>query len=236
MEVIDALTFLGETHYWKQSAEDLIERMDKNDVDMAVATPPPPGPDYTEANKRVHEAVKRHPDRIIGFFRVNPHYKEKALKDAELAIKDWGFKGFKLDPTNEGFGLYPRAVEGVMELARALKVPVYFHTGDSMFCPPERVGEIAKLYPKVTVMMHASRATAMIAMSQQNIVLATGPMGGPRLLDTAQESFDINRLVFSTRAPIGFPELELKIMELSTLSVDNKRLVMGENIKRILGI
>lgn len=232
MGIIDALTFLGETIYWKQSAEDLIKRMDKNGIDMAVATPPPPGPDYTEANRRVYEAVKRYPDRIIGFFRVNPHYGEKVLKEAEVAVKDWGFKGFKLDPTNEAYGVTSRVVEDVMELARELKVPVYFHTGDSIFCPPEGVGEVARLYPKVTVMMHSSGIRAAIA--QQNIVLATGPLGGPRLLDTISERFDPRRVVFSTRVPIGFPELELRIVELSTLSGENKCLIMGENIKRIL--
>ena len=45
MIVIDALTFLSETLYWKQSAEGLVKRMDKNGIDAAVATPPPPGPD-----------------------------------------------------------------------------------------------------------------------------------------------------------------------------------------------
>ncbi len=232
--VIDALAFLGETLYWKQSAEDLVKRMNKNGIDAAVATPPPPGPDYTEANRRVQEAVERHPDRIIGFFRVNPHYGEKAQEEMEAAVKDWGFKGFKLDPTNEAFGLYPRAVESVMELARALKVPVYFHTGDSIFCPPEAVGQIAKLYPKVTVMMHGSGSAAMMTQYHENIVLATGPLGGTRFLETALERLDPKRVVFTTRSPIGFPELELRIMELSTISEEHRRLIMGENIKRIL--
>ncbi|MCW4050139.1 MAG: amidohydrolase family protein [Candidatus Bathyarchaeota archaeon] len=236
MEVIDALTFLGETIYWKQPAEELIKRMDKNKIDMAIATPPPPGPDYSEANRRVYEAVKKYPDRIIGFFRVNPHYKEKALAEAETAVKDWGFKGFKMDPTNEAFGLTPRTAEDVMELARKLKVPVYFHTGDSIFCPPVRVEQIARLYPKVTVMMHASTETAVMAMRQMNIVLATGPLGRPMPLDAASERFDTKRLVFSTRAPIGFPELELRIVELSTLDEDTKHRIMSENIKRILKI
>ena len=234
--VIDALAFLGETLYWKQSAEDLVKRMNKNGIDAAVATPPPPGPDYTEATRRVQEAVERHPDRIIGFFRVNPHYGEKALNEAETAVKDWGFKGFKLDPTNEAFGLYPRAVEGVMELARALKVPVYFHTGDSIFCPPEAVGQIAKLYPKVSVMMHGSGSAAMMAQYHENIILATGPLGGTRLLETALERLNPKRVVFTTRSPIGFPELELRIMELSTISKEHRRLIMGENIKRMLGL
>jgi predicted TIM-barrel fold metal-dependent hydrolase len=234
LEIIDSLTFLGETLYWNQSAEKLIKRMDKNKIDLAIATSPPPGPDYTEANRRVYEAVKKNPDRIIGFFRVNPHYKEKALADAETAVKEWGFKGFKMDPTNEAFSLTPSSAEGVLELARKLKVPVYFHTGDSIFCPPERVEHIAQLYPKVTLMMHASAQTAAMAMRQTNIVLATGPLGTPMLLDVASKRFDTKRLVFSTRAPIGFPELELRIVGLSTLDKDIKAQIMSENIKRIL--
>ena len=56
------------------------------------------------------------------------------------------------------------------------------------------------------------------------------------LLNAASERLDTRRLVFSTRAPIGFPELELKIMELSTLDEDIKHQIMSENIKRILKI
>jgi predicted TIM-barrel fold metal-dependent hydrolase len=236
MDVIDALAFLGETIYWKQTAGELIKRMDKNNIDRAIVTPPPPGPDYSEANRIVYEAVKRYPDRIIGFYRVNPHYKEKALSEAETAVNDWGFKGFKMDPTNEAFGLTPRSADEVMELARKLEVPVYFHTGDSIFCPPERVVQIAKMFPKVTVMMHASAVTAVMAMKQSNIVLATGPLGTPMLLNAASEMFDAKRLVFSTRTPIGFPELERRIMELSSLDEDIKHQILSENIKRILKI
>jgi len=236
MVVIDALTFLGDTLYWKMSADELVKRMDKNRIDVAIATPPPPGPDYTEANKLVYEATKRYSNRIVGFYRVNPHYGEKVLKEAETAVKEWGFKGFKLDPTNDAYGVTSQSVENVMELARALKVPVYFHTGDSIFCPPEGVGDIARLYPRVTVMMHASGEAFRVATTQPNVVLATGPLGGPRLLDSLPDRFDLRRVVFSTRMPIGFPELELRIVELSILSEDRKRLIMGENVKRILGL
>jgi predicted TIM-barrel fold metal-dependent hydrolase len=88
----------------------------------------------------------------------------------------------------------------------------------------------------VTVMMHGSGPAAMIAQSHENIVLATGPLGGPRFLETALERLDPRGIVFTTRSPIGFPELELRILELSTISEQHRRLIMGENIKRILGL
>jgi len=236
MEIIDALTFIGNTAYWKFSAEELIKRMDANNISRSITTPAPPGPDYREANMAVREAVKRYPDRLLGFYRVNPHYGDRILRDAETAIAEWGFKGMMLDPTNEAFGVTLRTVEGTMELARRLKIPVYYHTGDSIFCPPEQVGDIARLYPRVPIMMHASTAATREARRYDNIVLTTGPLGGPGLLDRAPDTIDLNRLVFSSLVPIGYPELELRCFEHSFLAKSDKQRILSQNIKGLLQI
>ena len=234
MEIIDALTFIGNTVYWRFSAEDLVKRMDANGISRAVTTPAPPGPNYSEPNLAVRDAVNKHPDRLIGFYRVNPHYGDPVLREAETAVLSWGFKGFMLDPTNDAYGIGMRIVEGTMELARRLKVPVYYHTGDSIFCPPESVGEIARLYPRVPVMMHISPAAVREARHYDNTVLTTGPIGGPGTLDRAPDTVDMKRFVFSSLVPIGHPELELRCFQHCVLPERDKQRVLSDNVNALL--
>lgn len=247
MVVIDAHAYVGESVYLKKkfSAEGLIKRMDTNGIDIAVVTAPPPGPDYQEANKRVYEATEKYPDRLRGFYKVNPWYREAELERAETAIKDWSFKGFKLDPKNESYGVSSPLVKPVMELAGKLGVPVFFHTGDSAFCPPEAVAFLAASFPKVTVMMsHAGSGVRLathprLAEDLKNIFFGTYPLRGghegvDRFLRGLPKTMDPKRVVFTTEVPFGYPELELKTIELTNIEEDIKKLVMGENIKKIL--
>lgn len=247
MVVIDGHAYVGESVYLKKkfTAEDLIKRMDANGIDAAVVTAPPPGPDYQEANKRVYEATKKYPDRLLGFYKVNPWYGEAELERAETAIKDWGFKGFKLDPKNESYGVGSPVVRPVMDLASKLGVPVFFHTGDSAFCPPEAIAFLAASFPKVTVMMsHTGLGVRLathprLAEDMKNIVFGTYPLRGGHngvsgFLRGLPRTLDPKRVVFTTEVPFGYPELELKTIELTKVEEGIKKLVMGENIKNIL--
>ncbi len=104
MKVIDALSYVGKSLYFKREfkVEDLIERMNSNGIEMAVITAPPPGPDYREANKIVYEAVKKYPERLMGFYKINPWFGKEELERAKYAVKEWNFKGLKLDPKDDG--------------------------------------------------------------------------------------------------------------------------------------
>jgi predicted TIM-barrel fold metal-dependent hydrolase len=247
MVVIDAHAYVGESVYLKKkfTAEDLTKRMDANGIDMAVVTAPPPGPDYQEANRRVYEATKKYPDRLLGFYKVNPWYGEAELERAETAIKEWGFKGFKLDPKNESYMVSSRIVRPVMELAGKLGVPVFFHTGDSSFCPPEAVAFLASSFQKVTVMMsHAGLGFRLathprLAEDLKSIVFGTyrlegGHNGVSWFLRELPRTLDPKRVVFTTEVPFGYPELELKTIELTKVDEEIKKLIMCENIKNIL--
>lgn len=248
MVVIDALTYVGESVYLKRrfTAEDLIEMMDTNGIDMAVVTAPPPGPDYQRANEGVYEAVRKYPDRLVGFYKINPWFKEAELERAERAVREWGFRGFKLDPKDDSFHVGTSIVKPVMELAEMLEVPIFFQTGDSSFCPPEAIAFMAPSFPKVTIIMSHTDLGVRLAtyprLSEdlKNIYFGTYPLrGGHKGIDRflrliTSRTIDPKRVVFTTEMPFGHPKFELKVIELSNLDEEAKKLIMGENIKRIL--
>jgi predicted TIM-barrel fold metal-dependent hydrolase len=254
--VIDAHAYLGESIYWKRKifeAKDLLDRMDANGIDMAVVTAPPPGPYYDEANRKVYEAVKEHPDRLIGMYRLNPWFREKELEKAKKSVIEWGFKAFKLDPQNDSYDVLSGMLDPVMELAEELEIPVYIRTTDSQFCPPESVVLRAISKPNVTVITRQTGVGRLLATrlwkkgitpmadKLENLVFGTHPLVGAhrgvnRFLKGLADVMDPRRVVFTTEVPFGYPELELKTIELTKIDENLRALIMEENIKRILRI
>ena len=63
-------------------AEELLRRMDRAGVDRAITwLQPPYRREVDPSNAYVHEAMRRHPDRIIGFGWADPSLGVAAAKD-----------------------------------------------------------------------------------------------------------------------------------------------------------
>ncbi|RLE54825.1 MAG: hypothetical protein DRJ30_04555 [Candidatus Methanomethylicota archaeon] len=245
--IIDAHTYIGESIYWRRkfTVEDLIERMDKNGIDAAMVVAPPPGPYYDDGNKMVFEAAEKYPDRIYGIYRLNPWFREEELEKAEKAVLNWGFKAFHLDPQNESYSISSSIVKPVIDLAEKLDVPIYIRSSQSQFCPPEGIVFLAYSNPNVKIITGRSTLATMlsafppISKHLRNLYFETYPLRGghngvDRSLKLFLETIDPSRLLFSSHTPFGHLELELKIIELTGVTEDYRRLMMGENVRRLL--
>ena len=128
MKVIDAHAHLGEFGGWANvsiTAEQMIADMDAFNIVKTVV--------FMIPNDIVREAVKRYPDRLIGFVWVNPYDGEKAIDEVKRAVNEWGFQGIKLHPLIHAFIPSDEVVLPIMELARDFKIPVLFHSGHPPF-------------------------------------------------------------------------------------------------------
>jgi len=128
---IDKLCEIGATR---------IASMDEAGLDMQVLSFSSPGvdefePDHNNAasfavelNNIIHDAVKRHPDRFLGFATIAPYNISSAVKELERAIKELGFVGW-LAHSNFGQGNYLDNQEywPLLEAAEALNIPIYLH-------------------------------------------------------------------------------------------------------------
>lgn len=256
MKIIDAQTYIGDSVYFKRrfTAEKLIERMDKNNIDKAVVTAPPPGPDYKRANRKVCEAVKKYPDRLIGFYHINPWYGEKEIERARRAVEKWGFRGFKLDPRNDSFYIIPmlryqKMIKPIMKMAEKLQVPVFIHLDETIdidFCTPEAIALLASSNPNVKIITRRTYVGVSLAsrfpISKKlgNLYFTTYPLiGGHKGVDILlKEMVKMNpkRIVFASEMPFGHPEFELRTIELTGLSEEVKNLILSKNIRRILEV
>jgi predicted TIM-barrel fold metal-dependent hydrolase len=234
MTIIDGHAFLGKTIYMEQSVETLIASMDRLGVEVSVVVAPPPGPFYAEVNAYVLEAVKKYPGRLAALFRANPHLEGEDERFRDALRK--GFSGLQLDPTNDGYGVGGKIMEPVVKVAEEEGVPVYIHSGDSIFCPPEAVAEYASRFKGVNFVTSQSRRAYRAVKDRSNVYLMTRPFPTLAFKRGYAGDMDLDRLIFASEAPLGNLELELKGVELSELVDEMRDKLLGRNLRRILHI
>jgi hypothetical protein len=158
------------------SADQLVAELDASGFDLAVAC----GWGWTdhalcvEQNDYLIEAVGRFPGRIVGFAAVQPAAGDKAVHEAERAVKA-GLKGIgELMPHGQGYRLDQSSgtpdgtplLAPLAELAVELGVPILTHTSEP----------VGHLYPgkgDVTVQTLVNLATAF-----PDLKLICGHWGG----------------------------------------------------------
>lgn len=233
--MIDGHAFLGKSIYIEQSSDDLISKMDRLGLEATVVIAPPPGPFYEDANNLIRERAMEFPDRLIPIFRANPHLEGESER-VRIALTDQDFRGIQLDPKNDGYGVGDKIMNPIIQIAKDLGVPVYIHSGDSIFCPIKAVADYASRFEKVNFITNFSKRAYKVAMNKRNLYLMTRPFPTLMFKRGNTVSLDIDRLIFTSDAPIGSLELELKRVELSGLGQEAKDKIFGGNLKRLIEI
>jgi uncharacterized protein len=126
--LIEKLLDLGKTR---------LESMDKAGIDVQAISLTSPGVEQfdiavgtsmaREANDILHEAVKKHPDRYIGFAALAPKDPEKAADELERCVTKLGFKGWKTHSNYGGEFIDDQKFWPILERAEKLGVPIYLH-------------------------------------------------------------------------------------------------------------
>ena len=111
MEIIDSHCHLGEEFDNKVSPEELLNEMDKNEIEKAIICPVDRfiAVYNKKGNDYIMERVKEFPDRFIGFATVNPWYGEKGVSELKRCL-DKGVKGLILHPFLQGYILNDKLV------------------------------------------------------------------------------------------------------------------------------
>ena len=250
MVVID-----GHTHFAgpgkgfpPNTVEDLLAIMDGNGIDSIVTCAPYSsiGKDrtYDDANRFLVESMSKAPERIIGFMRVNPHLQEHALRSIEDGVKNHSFKGIKFHPRNEAFAINSEELAfPIAELASKLKVPILIHTGEPDtygFAQPTLVGDLADSFPDLTLIIgHMGKRlyedAICVARWFENIILETS-FRSHRDIARAVKRVGANRVVYGSDMPFGVPEIEMMKVRLADITPEEKGLVLGDSMARVLGL
>lgn len=257
IEVIDAHSHMGERQelaihqippIMKWMAEDMLKSMDEAGVDRCVTFAIGAGKrtDYRETNKYIAEAMKKYPDRIIGFMRLSPGNGPKdTLAVLEESVK-LGLKGIKIHPliekcpANDREKVYP-----LMDAAQHHGLVVLFHCGMGEDASPQRIAEVARDFPKLPVIMGHSgliegvRDVIQQAKKYENVFMDSSGVGWlPFFCETIAWA-GADRVMYGSDHPFNPMDWEVqKIVKHAQkhlkLKIEDLRKVMSGNIKRVL--
>lgn len=243
--IIDFHTHVDEAELfgWIDPPEKLVPLLDEAGIDKAVIMTyvdlPGSNP---EALEYIAEAVARFPDRLVGFARLNPNYRDESRRILRRAITELAFRGLKLHPTTT---LAHPAGDATVDLMRdcgELGVPVLFHCGDDPYTTPQAIAAGAAQAPDTLVVMghmggyfHAGEAIDA-AETHPNLYLETSGMPYPMRIAEAVERVGAQRVVFGSDGPGSNPALEVEKIRILGLRAEDEAMVLGGNAARLLGL
>lgn len=259
IEIIDAHSHMGARKklaihqippIMKFMAEDMLQSMDSAGVDgvvtFAIGIGEPS--DYRETNQYISNAMKQHAGRIHGFMRLSPGNGPKdTLQVLEEGVK-LGLKGIKIHPliehcpANDKEKVYP-----LMEAAQHHGLPVLFHCGLGEDASPKRIGEVAKDFPKLPIIMGHSglvegvREVVEIAKKCENVHMDSSGVGWLPFFCESISWAGPDRVLYGSDTPFNPMEWEIeKIVKHAQrhlkLKIEDLRLIMSGNIKRLLKV
>lgn len=233
--IIDSHNHLGTRKGEHFPVEDMIKWLDAAKVDACVVTTHPEAID----NDYVAEAQARYPARILGYAVINP-WDYSAEKELRRCLGELKLRGLKLNPIRHGYALdRHELLDPFFEICREYKVPVLCHGGSDLFTMPGKFDEMARSFPDVTLILahmgepDAVEAAIRVAERRKNVYLDTAGIS----LNTLRQALmrvPPERIMMGTDAPWGRFELSIKTVLRATDDERVRKLILGENIARLL--
>ncbi len=226
-----------------ETVDGLLAVLDRAGIDRAVVFAPRwvggdvIDPTYALANEAVHAAAQQHPDRIIGYARVNPNYGADALAEAVRCFDEYGFKGLMLDAEWENF--IPSDRELVYPLVSAVRdrgLAVLVECGYAPMSPAV-FWELATDFPETPIILaHLGgrlMADALTIVERTDNVYVETSDHMYRLGRYAAQ-VGAHRILFGSNTPFAAPETELfKVNVREDISAEDKALILGGNAARL---
>lgn len=236
MKIIDAHNHIG---YRKgrtpQQPDDLIKLMDESGIDQAVVFPYVPWP----YNDFVAEAVKKYPDRLIGFACVH-HGLPNAAEEFERCVLELGLKGLKLDTPTHGFSLDDFGTTGkTFEIANKYHLPIICYCGDNNYVHPYKFAEAAKQYPNAKfIMAHAgilfmTSHAIEVCKENPNCFIEISNINA-KVINDAKNAGVLEQVLFGTDTPYNYFDVMKQCVESALETDEEKELVYSKNFERIL--
>lgn len=220
------------------TAEDLVRSMDKYGIEhsgLSILN----GVTCKELNDKTLEAVRRYPDRIIGYAYINPR-EENAIDEVHRCLQTEGFRGVKFHSWKHGY--FPdnnNALDGIIDAIAQYNVPILTHTGTPPLSLPQQWAAVAERHPDVTfVFAHVGYldygyGCVECAKKLKNVMVGTSGQVEIPIMQKAIDELGSDRILFGSDWPYKFVKSEIVKFEAYDLSEEDRNKIFYENAKKL---
>jgi predicted TIM-barrel fold metal-dependent hydrolase len=181
--------------------------------------------------------MKKYPERLIGFCRVDPRMGKMAIKEVERSVLTLGLRGLKLHPIMEVFTIDHEAILEVIQHAADLNIPILIHSGSSSYDSAVRFSKLAEKVRNTAIIIgHFSSypENVRVAKKHDNLYLETSGAVCPSQIADAVETIGAERILFGSDWPYLNIKFEMVKIEMADISKRDKELIFGRNAEKIL--
>ncbi|MGQ9730831.1 MAG: amidohydrolase family protein [Candidatus Zipacnadales bacterium] len=187
--------------------------------------------DETFGNVQVAEALKRYPDRFVGFTMVNPNHGERdLLLQLEQGLAR-GMRGIKLISSYHGYPIEGPLIDVACRFAHEHRQLILNHYWGSA----AQVERLCTTYPNACFITgHSTLEYAQVARKVKNLYVCSCPFNNWGQIEAHVAAYGADRILFGsdlTDLPIVWG---LAPILHAPISVTDKLKILGGNLQRIL--
>lgn len=227
--------------YFPRSApERVIEMMEGAGIRWLIAAAHEALTDTERGNRNYAATIARYPDRLKGYWAINPLYPERVKQEVAEYEQFPGFIGFKFLSDYYAYPITGDSYKPALEYADEHRLPILLHTwGGSAFDGPALWPQVAEAYPHVTFLMgHAGfgewQRASEVARDYPNVYLeltaAYSVRGAVNLMVDIAGS---RKITFGDDHPWFDPRYGIGCILFSRLTEDACRDILYRNAQQI---
>lgn len=201
------------------------------------------GGDAEAGNEVAEETIRRYPEEVIGFVRIDPNYTTHIEAEARKWHVDKRFKGMKPYYFSSRTDYTAPVYEPWWRLGNELRLFALVDPGlvaDQEYL--RQIDELAQRYPEVNLFMdHAGRSYeiaeqyAGIAKKHNNVTLqltyTTVTLG---VIEYLVQQVGADKILFGTDSPMRDPRPQVGWLAYANITFEEKQKIFGGNFQRIL--
>lgn len=243
----------GISGYLDARAESLIMSMDQSGIDRSVILPALTAPrQFDSVNRFTHEISKASGNRLIAFGGIHPDCDE--IEDKLKYLAELGFYGIKLHPDYQNTFIDDERYINIVTLAVKNGLAVTIHAGvdigmpDPVHCPPDRSARMLEKviantvgYDPRIILAHMGgygmTDDVLRYLCGSEVYFDTGfTLSDGDIENTLRiiRAHGADKVLFATDSPWAPQDRYLEILNSLSVSQDDKRLILGENARKIL--